>query len=121
MSNGNDSPQGRLAKLLLVNYTLRRASYIVRAVAGIYVIYLVIQLFGQSGGSEERLSAAMIAAGVFMAVAGIYFVSGAAYALLKGIYSENVPSGQERPESETETETNAPVSVSEQSEPETGS
>lgn len=118
MSNENDRSHGRLAKLLLVNDTLRRASYIVRAVAGVYVIYLVIQLFGQSGKSEEQLSAAMIAAGLFMAVAGIYFVCGAAYALLKGIYSENVPCGQDSPESEKETETDAPLGVSEQSEPE---
>lgn len=102
MSNGNDRSCGRLAKLLLVNYSLRRASYIIRAVAGIYVIYLVTQLFGESGKSEEQLSAAMIAAGVFMLVAGAYFLIGAGYALFKGIYSENAQLPDKQPEPEAE-------------------
>ena len=112
MSNGNqDRSQGRLAKLLLVSYAMRRASYIIRGLAGAYLVYLMYQLFSESGRSEGQLTVPMIAAGVFMMVAGIYFVISAAYALVNGIYSENDPAELEKleavAETQTETETSA--------------
>lgn len=120
MGNENqDRSQSRLAKLLLVSYAMRRASYIVRGLAGAYLVYLMYQLFSESGRSEGQLTVPMIAAGVFMMVAGIYFVIGAAYALLNGIYSENDPAELEKAETETETETS--VDESETSEVETES
>ena len=107
MSNENqDRSKGRLPKLLLVSYALRRASYMVRGLAGAYLVYLMYQLFSESGRSEGQLTVPMIAAGAFMMVAGIYFVIGAAYALLNGIYAENDPAELEKAEPEAEqTET----------------
>ncbi len=86
-----EQSQDKLAKYLLVTYAMRRSSYMVRGIAGGYLVYLMYQMFQGSSGSEEPLTLPMIAAGVFMIVAGIYFVLGAGYALLKGIYSENDP------------------------------
>jgi TRAP-type C4-dicarboxylate transport system permease small subunit len=83
--------KNRLERLLLVSYNMRRASYIIRGIAGAYVVYLMYQLFSESSGSAEALTAPMIAAGVAMIVAGVYFVISAAYGLLKGIYAENDP------------------------------
>ena len=106
MSNGNqDRSQGRLAKLLLVSYAMRRASYIIRGLAGAYLVYLMYQLFSESGRSEGQLTVPMIAAGVFMMAAGIYFVISAAYALVNGIYAENDPAELEKLETAAETET----------------
>lgn len=105
MGSGNqDRSKGRLPKLLLVTYAMRRASYIVRGLAGAYLVYLMYQLFSESGRSEEELTVAMIAAGIFMVAAGIYFIIGAAYALLNGIYAENDPKRAELSEPETEME-----------------
>ncbi len=104
MSGENqDRSKGRLPRLLLVTYAMRRASYVVRGLAGAYLVYLMYQLFSESGRSEGELTVPMIAAGAFMMAAGIYFVIGAAYALLNGIYAENDPK-QEEEQSETETE-----------------
>ena len=103
MSNENqDRSKGRLPKLLLVSYAMRRASYMVRGLAGAYLVYLMYQLFSESGRSEGELTVPMIAAGVCMMAAGISFVLGAVYALLNGIYAENVPAELEHPESEEE-------------------
>ena len=103
MSNENqDRSQGRLPKLLLVSYALRRASYMVRGLAGAYLVYLMYQLFSESGRSGEILSIPMIAAGVFMLAAGIYFVIGAAYAMLNGIYEENDPAAAEDGQTDAE-------------------
>ena len=103
MSNENqDRSKGKLPKLLLVSYAMRRASYMIRGLAGAYLVYLMYQLFSESGRSEGELTVPMIAAGVFMMAAGIYFVIGAAYALLNGIYEENDPAKLEQSESEEE-------------------
>ena len=103
MKNGNqDKSKGKLAKLLLVSYHMRRASYMVRGLAGAYLVYLMYQLFSESGRSGETLSIPMIAAGVFMLAAGIYFVIGAAYAMLNGIYEENDPAAAEDGQTDAE-------------------
>lgn len=103
MNNGNqDKSKGKLAKLLLVSYHMRRASYMVRGLAGAYLVYLMYQLFSESGRSGETLSIPMIAAGVFMLAAGIYFVIGAAYAMLNGIYEENDPAAAEDGQTDAE-------------------
>ena len=68
-----DRSKEKLSKLLLVSYNMRRSSYIVRALAGGYLVYLMYQLFSQSAESGEALSGLMTAAGAFMMVAGIYF------------------------------------------------
>lgn len=92
MENGqNQKAQGRLAKLLLVNYAMRRASYMIRLLAGGYLVYLMYQMFSESAKSTEPLTPLMIAAGVLMIAAGVYFVAGGLYALLNGIYAENDP------------------------------
>lgn len=109
MSNDSqDRSKGRLPKLLLVTYAMRRASYVVRGLAGAYLVYLMYQLFSESGRSGEELTVPMIAAGVFMMAAGLYFMIGAAYALLNGIYAENDPKQLQQPESEPETESGLP-------------
>lgn len=96
MANENkDRSKGRLAKLLLVSYSMRRASYIIRGLAGAYLVYLMYQLFSESAKSEEELTALMIASGVFMIVAGVYFIGSALYALVNGIYAENEPLEEE--------------------------
>lgn len=88
---GNKRPQDRWAKYLLVSYAIRRASYIIRALAGAYLVYLMYQLFSEAGKSQEELTVLMAAAGALMMAAGVYFVIGGAYGLLKGIYAENEP------------------------------
>lgn len=99
MTNGDkDKSQGRLAKLLLVSYAMHRASYIVRGLAGAYLVYLMYQLFSEAGKSDERLSVVMIAVGVFMIIAGIYFMASAIYAMANGIYAENEPAEEETEE-----------------------
>lgn len=95
--------QGRLAKYLLVSYAIRRASYLIRALAGAYLVYLMYQLFSEAGSSEEELTVLMAVAGALIMAAGIYFVIGGAYALLNGIYAENEPA--EEPEALEEKET----------------
>ena len=103
MNNGNqDKSKGKLAKLLLVSYHMRRASYMVRGLAGAYLVYLMYQLFSESGKSGGTLTLPMIAAGVFMLAAGIYFVIGAAYAMLNGIYEENDPAAAEDGQTDAE-------------------
>ena len=112
MSNNNqDRSKGKLPKLLSVSYAMRRASYIIRGLAGAYLVYLMYQLFSESGRSEGQLTVPMIAAGVFMMVAGIYFVISAAYALVNGIYSENDPAELEKLETAVETKTEAETSA----------
>ncbi len=86
-----DKAQGKLAKLLLVSYAMRKVSYMIRILAGGYLVYLMYQLFTESHASEETLTPLMITAGVVMIVAGIYFAIGGLYALLNGIYEENDP------------------------------
>lgn len=89
-------PQGKWAKYLMVSYAIRRASYIIRALAGVYLVYLMYQLFSDAGKSGEKLTVFMIAVAAFMMAAGIYFAVGGAYALMNGIYAENEPAdGQE--------------------------
>ena len=83
--------QGRWAKYLLVSYAIRRASYVIRMLAGAYLVYLMYQLFSEAGKSQEELTMLMAAVGALMMAAGIYFVIGGAYALLNGIYAENEP------------------------------
>ncbi len=97
-----DKAQSRLAKVLLVNYAMRKVSYMVRILAGGYLVYLMYQLFTESHASGESLTPLMIIAGVVMIVAGIYFVLGGLYALANGIYEENDPSKIEEDESEAE-------------------
>lgn len=107
-SKENRKSQGKWAKYLLVSYAIRRASYVIRALAGAYLVYLMYQLFSEAGKSEEELTVLMAAAGVLMMAAGIYFVIGGAYALLNGIYAENEPVQKpEIPESETGSEETA--------------
>lgn len=84
-----DKSQSKWAKLLVVSYAIRKASYIIRGFAGGYIAYLMYQLFSEAAKSGEKLSVWMIAAGVLMSVAGVYFVIGALYALVNGIYEEN--------------------------------
>lgn len=97
MTDGTkNKAQGRLAKLLLVSYALRRASYMIRLLAGGYLIYLMYQLFSEAGNSTESLTPLMIAAGIVMIAAGVYFVAGGLYALLNGIYAENDPAELEK-------------------------
>lgn len=103
-SENQDRSKGKLPKLLLVTYSMRRASYIVRGLAGAYLVYLMYQLFSESGKSEGDLTVPMIAAGVFMMAAGIYFIIGASYALLNGIFAENDPKQLEQQEEEPESE-----------------
>ncbi|MEY8331752.1 LPXTG cell wall anchor domain-containing protein [Lachnospiraceae bacterium 47-T17] len=81
--------QGRWAKYLLVSYGIRRASYLIRALAGAYLVYLMYQLFTDASNTGEELTVVLAAAGVLIMAAGIYFVIGGAYALLNGIYAEN--------------------------------
>ncbi len=88
----------RVAKLLLVSYALRKASYTIRLLAGGYLVYLMYQLFSEAGDSGEELTILMIIAGVLMMLAGIYFVIGGLYALANGIYSENDPKKLEETE-----------------------
>lgn len=103
MDNKNqDKSQGKLAKLLLVTYNMRRASYLVRGMAGAYLVYLMYQLFCESDG---QLTLLMTLAGAFMMVAGIYFLIGAAFAFANGIYAENDPSELEKLESDVTAET----------------
>lgn len=88
-----NKPEGKWAKYLMVSYSIRRASYIIRALAGVYLVYLMYQLFSDAGKSGEKLTVFMIAVAVFMMAAGIYFAVGGAYALMNGIYAENEPAG----------------------------
>lgn len=88
----NDKSQSKAAKLLLVTYAMRKASYMIRGLAGGYLVYLMYQLFSESRGREEELTPFLIGAGIFMMIAGVYFVIGALYALANGIYDENRPS-----------------------------
>ncbi len=106
MNGSNDKAKGKLAKLLLVSYALRRASYLIRLLAGGYLIYLMYQLFSEAGASSEALTPVMAAAGIAMILAGVYFVAGGLYALLNGIYAENDPAGleQDEPSDEIQTE-----------------
>jgi hypothetical protein len=90
-----------LQKLLLVSYNMRRLSYIIRGIAGAYVIYLMYQLFSEASGSAEELTTAMKAAGIVMILAGAYFIISAAYGLLKGIYAENDPAQVDAGEQQT--------------------
>lgn len=94
--------QGKLAKLLLVNYAMRRASYLVRGVAGGYVVYLMVQLFTESSAGEEGLTPLMGIIGVLMTAVGVYFLVSAVYALFNGIYSENAPTESEEEQAEPE-------------------
>ncbi len=91
----------KIAKILLVNYTLRKASYMVRLLAGGYLVYLMYQLFSDAGASGEELSPIMVMAGILLLLAGVYFVVGALYALAKGIFSENDPG--KLPDTQTES------------------
>lgn len=101
MNNENqDKSQGKLAKFLLVTYHMRRASYLLRGMAGAYLVYLMYQLFFESDG---QLTLPMTLAGAFMMAAGIYFLIGAAFAFANGIYSENDPAELEKPEMEHNT------------------
>lgn len=112
----NDKAQSRLAKVLLVNYAMRKVSYMVRILAGGYLVYLMYQLFTESHASEETLTPLMIIAGVVMIVAGIYFVIGGLYALANGIYEENDPSqieADETVEAEAEIADTVGTTVSE--------
>ena len=108
MNNGKQNKsQGKLAKLLLVSYNMRRASYIIRGLAGVYLVYLMYQMFSESGKSGEQLSVFLITVGVIRTIAGIYFAIGAVYALVNGIFEENVPAQPEElnaelPETESE-------------------
>lgn len=97
-----DKARSKLAKVLLVSYAMRKMSYMVRILAGGYLVYLMYQLFSESHASEEALTPLMIAAGVAMIVAGIYFAIGGLYALLNGIYEENDPAKIETEETEAE-------------------
>jgi hypothetical protein len=87
--------KNRLEKLLLVSYNMRRASYIIRGIAGAYVIYLMYQLFSESVNGGGELTPLMTVVGVLMIVAGIYFVIGAVYGFAKGIYAENAAESME--------------------------
>ena len=98
-----DKARSKLAKVLLVSYAMRKMSYMVRILAGGYLVYLMYQLFSESHASEEALTPLMIAAGVAMIAAGIYFAIGG----LNGIYEENDPAktaAEETEAEETETE-----------------
>ena len=95
-----DKSQGKLAKLLMVSYNLRRASYMVRGIAGAYLVYLMYQMFSESGGSNGSLSLPLTLVGALMMIAGIYFLIGAAYAFANGIYSENDPAELEKLEAD---------------------
>lgn len=102
MNNGKqDKSQGKLARLLLVSYHMRQSSYMVRGLVGAYLVYLMYQLFSESGKSGGTLTLPMIAAGVFMMAAGIYFVIGAAYGMINGIYEENDPAVLEEEQADT--------------------
>ena len=103
-----DKSQGKLAKFLLVTYNMRRASYVLRGVAGAYLVYLMYQLFCEPGG---QLTLPMTLAGAFMMVAGIYFLIGAAFAFANGIYSENDPAELEKLELEQKTESGEKTEV----------
>ena len=110
MNNENqDKSQGKLAKVLLVNYNMKRASYMIRGFAGVYLVYLMYQLFSEAKGSGSQLSLPMTLAGVLMIVAGIFFVIGAAYALLNGIYAENDPAELEQFQTEAGSQTEIAV------------
>ena len=112
MNNGNqDKSQGKLAKVLLVNYNMKRASYMIRGFVGVYLVYLMYQLFSEAKGSGSQLSLPMTLAGVFMIVAGIFFVIGAAYALLHGIYAENDPAELEQFQAETESASETEIAI----------
>lgn len=114
MENGTkDKSQSKLAKLLLVSYAMRKVSYMVRIVAGGYLIYLMYQLFTESGASGEELTPVMIIAGIVMIVAGIYFVAGGLYALINGIYDENNPAKLDAVESEAAPDDETPVEEAE--------
>lgn len=114
MENGTkDKAQSKLAKLLLVSYAMRKVSYMVRIVAGGYLVYLMYQLFTESGASGEELTLVMIIAGIVMIVAGIYFVAGGLYALINGIYDENDPAKLDAAESEAASDDGTPVEESE--------
>lgn len=107
-----DKAQGKLAKLLLVSYAMRKMSYMVRILAGGYLVYLMYQLFTESGADGEELTAVMIIAGVVMIVAGIYFVIGGLYAILNGIYDENDPAKLNAVESGDTSDDGNPVEES---------
>lgn len=120
MNNGNqDKSQGKLAKVLLVNYNMKRASYMIRGFVGVYLVYLMYQLFSEAKGSGSQLSLPMTLAGVFMIVAGIFFVIGAAYALLNGIYAENDPAELEQFQAETGSQTEIAIEAETESASET--
>jgi hypothetical protein len=101
--------KNRLERILLVSYSMRRASYVIRGIAGAYVVYLMFQLFSESADAVGELTPLMIAAGVLMTLAGIYFVIGAVYGFVKGIYAENDPerisSGSQEEDKEDTAET----------------
>ena len=96
----------KAARLLLVNYALRKASYTIRLLAGGYLVYLMYQLFSEAGTSGEELTPVMVIAGILMMLAGIYFVIGALYALANGIYSENAPAESSDAQAESVEEKN---------------
>ena len=107
-----DKAQSKLAKLLLVSYAMRKVSYMIRILAGGYLVYLMYQLFAESGASGEELTPVMIIAGVVMIVAGIYFVIGGLYAIINGIYDENDPAKLDAIESEDTPDDETPVEES---------
>ena len=113
-NNEENRSHGKLAKLLLVNYGMRRSSYLVRGMVGAYLVYLMYQLFSESDKSGSQLTIAMTLAGVFMMAAGIYFVIGAGYALLNGIFAENDPAELEELENDPETEDEVEEELSEE-------
>ena len=63
-----DKSQGKLAKLLLVSYNMRKASYLLRGMAGADLVYLMYQVCCESDGQRTL---PMTLAGAFMMAAGI--------------------------------------------------
>ena len=93
-----DKAQSKLAKLLLVSYAMRKVSYMIRILAGGYLVYLMYQLFTESGASGEELTPVMIIGGL--------------YAIINGIYDENDPAKLDAVESEDTPDDETPVEES---------
>ena len=102
MNEGNkDKAESKLAKLLLVNYRTRRGSYLLRLLGGLYVAYLMYQMFT---GANGEMSMAVMIIGIVMSIVAIYFMLSGGYAFINGIYSENVQEEPEQIQTESDTE-----------------
>ncbi|MDD6039505.1 MAG: hypothetical protein PUD20_12030 [bacterium] len=80
----------KLAKFLLVSSNTGRMSYLIRGLVGGYLVYLIYEMFVENKKAGNVPSAFILIAAAVMLIAGIYFTCSAIYALVNGIYEENL-------------------------------